>query len=165
MAFDHREWILFGGLSVSDACLSVGRQVGGRLVRWEAACAAVAKLKAQGFFCVRGVSADEQPDFFWCLLTFCYGRGIFGSERIVELVREECWVSSGEAAGCLLAHDLRRFRRNNRKVLTLSLEEFFKSLLCLEGDGVSTGRISAIRELAEQRVLSAIRWDVGELDV
>lgn len=169
MAFEDREFIPLNGLSASDLCLADGRKtaewkIDHRLVHWQAVRVAIAKLKSQGFFCVQDASDPEPPEFLWHLLTFCYAKKIFGSERIVRWLREERWLPVKPDKRRLLAHDLRRFRRNNRKILTLSLEEFFKNRLCPEARNQCADKAETIHKLAEQCVLSAIRWDVGELD-
>ena len=159
MAFENREVIPIHGLSASDLCLedswnTVECKTDNRLAHWEAARVAITKLKSQGFFCIQNASTSEPSEFLWHLLTFCYAKKIFGSERIVQWLRKEHWIPVKPTERCLLAQDLRRFRRNNRKILMLSLEEFFKNQTCPE----------AIDKLAEQLLLSAIQWDVGELD-
>ena len=169
MAFENREFIPLNRLFASDLCLADGWntvecKTDNRLAHWNAARIAITKLKSQGFFCVQDASDPESPEFLWHLLTFCYAKKIFSAERIVRCLREERWLPVKPAERCLLAHDLRRFRRNNRKILMLSLEEFFKNQLCPEARDKLADKTESIRELAEQCVLSAIRWDAGELD-
>lgn len=169
MVFEDREFIPINGLSASDLCLADGQntieqKADKRLVRWKAVHAAIAKLKSQGFFCIQDASDPEPSEFLWQLLTFCYAEKIFGSDRIIRWLREELWLPAKPEERGLLAQDLRRFRRNNRKILTLSLEEFFKNQLCSEARDERADKNEIIRELAEQCVLSAIRWDMGELD-
>ena len=57
MASENREIIQTNGLSASDLCLAdswniVECKTDDRLVHWEAARVAIAKLKSQGFFCI-----------------------------------------------------------------------------------------------------------------
>ncbi len=169
MAFENREIIPTHGLSASDLCLAdswntVERKTDNRLVHWETARVAITKLKSQGFFCIQDASAPEPPEFLWHLLTFCYAKKIFGSERIVRWLRKEHWLPIKPTERCLLAQDLRRFRRNNRKILMLSLEEFFKNQTCPEAKDNRANKTETIRKLAEQLLLSAIQRDIGELD-
>ena len=169
MAFKDCGFIPINGLSAFDLCLADGQntfeqQADNRLVHWKAVRAAISNLKSQGFFCIQAASDPEPPEFLWSLLTFCYAKKIFGSDRIVRWLREERWLPAKPAERRLLARDLRRFRRNNRKILTLSLEEFFKNPICPKAGDKRADKTATFRELAEQCVLSAIRWDVGELD-
>ena len=169
MVFENRQFISLNGFSTSNLCLAdnwntVECKTANRLVHWKAARVAIAKLKSQGFFCVQDASDSEPPEFLWHLLTFCYAQKIFGSERIVRWLRKEHWLPIKPVERCLLAQDLRRFRRNNRKILMLSLEEFFKNQICPDARDKRANKTETIRELAEQYVLSAIQWDVGELD-
>ena len=126
MASENREIIQTNGLSASDLCLAnswniVKCKTDNRLVHWEAARVAIAKLKSQGFFCIQDASAPDSLEFLWHLLTFCYAKKILGSERIVQWLRKEHWLPIKPTERCLLAQDLRRFRQNNRKILMLSL--------------------------------------------
>lgn len=169
MASENREIIQTNGLSVSDLCLAdswnaVKCKTDNRLVHWESARVAIAKLKSQGFFCIQDASAPDSPEFLWHLLTFCYARKIFGSEKIVQWLRKEHWLPIKPTERCLLAQDLRRFRQNNRKILMLSLEEFFKNQTYPESKDNRADKTETIRKLAKQCVLSAIQRDVGELD-
>ena len=89
MASENREIIQTNGLSASDLCLAdswnaVECKTDNRLVYWEAARVAIAKLKSQGFFCIQNASDPDPPEFLWHLLTFCYAKKIFGSGRIVQ---------------------------------------------------------------------------------
>ena len=167
MAFENREVIPINGLFASDLCLgdswnTVECKTDNRLVHWEAARVAITKLKSQGFFCIQNASTSEPSEFLWHLLTFCYAKKIFGSERIVQWLRKEHWIPVKPTERCLLAQDLRRFRRKNREILMLSLEEFFKKQTCPEA--IDKRADKTIHQLAEQLLLSAIQWDVGELD-
>lgn len=169
MVFENRGILPIHCLSASDLCLAdswdaVECKTDNRLVHWKAARVAITKLKSQGFFCIQNASTPEPPEFLWHLLTFCYAKKIFGSERIVRWLRKEHWLPIKPTERCLLAQDLRRFRRNNRKILMLSLEEFFKNQICPEARDKRADKTETIRELAEQCVLFAIQWDVGELD-
>ena len=169
MAPENREIIQTNGLSASDLCLAdswnaVECKTDNRLVHWEAARVAIAKLKSQGFFCIQDASAPDPPEFLWHLLTFCYAKKIFGSGRIVQWLRKEHWLPIKPTERCLLAQDLRRFRQNNRKILMLSLEEFFKKQTYPEARDNRADKTETIRKLAKQCLLSAIQWDVGELD-
>ena len=169
MASENREIIHINGLSASDLCLAdswnaAKCKTDNRLVHWEAARVAIAKLKSQGFFCIQDASAPDPPEFLWHLLTFCYAKKIFGSGRIVQWLRKEHWLPIKPTEQCLLAQDLRRFRQNNRKILMLSLEEFFKNQTYPASKNNRADKTETIRKLAKQCVLSAIQWDVGELD-
>lgn len=169
MAFKDREFIPINGLSASDLCLAdswdaVECKTDNRLVHWKAARVAITKLKSQGFLCIQDASTPEPPEFLWHLLTFCYTKKIFGSERIVRWLRKGRWIPIKPTERCLLAQDLRRFRRNNRKILMLSLEEFFKNQACPEARDKRADKTETIRKLAEQFLLTAIQRDVGELD-
>lgn len=121
----------------------------------KAARAAITRLKSQGFFCIQDASTPKPPEFLWHLLTFCYAKKIFGSERIVRWLRKEHWIPVKPTKRCPLAQDLRRFRRNNRKILILSLEEFFKKQTCPESKDNRANKTETTCKLVEQLLLSS----------
>ena len=169
MVFENRGILPIHGLAASDLCLANGGdtiecKTDNRLAHWKAARVAIIKLKSQGFLCIQDASAPEPPEFLWYLLTFCYAKKIFGSERIVRWLQKEHWLPLKPTERCLLAQDLRRFHRNNRKFLLLSLEEFFKNQTCPEAGDKRADKAETIRKLAEQLLRTAIQRDVGELD-
>lgn len=89
MAFKDCGFIPINGLSAFDLCLADGQNTFEQnadncLVRWKAVRAAISKLKSQGFFCIQDASNPEPSEFLWALLTFCYAKKIFGSNRIVQ---------------------------------------------------------------------------------
>ena len=131
---------------------------------WEQACESVVELRQNGFFCVRHACDFEDVDLLWSLLTYAYGNLQFGSQSLAEWFQTVPEIRQRLGMERLTSSDIRKFRRNNRKILTLSLEGYFKKR--------SSSRVQRLRrtcglsewDLAEASVLEAIRGDLGEVD-
>ncbi len=131
---------------------------------YEHARLAVGQLRSNGFFCVLGPAGFGDPDRLWAILTYSYGKRQFGSQELAEWIELEPVLGRELGRNRILSSDIRQFRRNNRKVLTLSLEGFF-----YRG---SSRRVQRLRksydlsecDLAERIVLEAIRSDFGEVE-
>ncbi len=122
---------------------------------WESSCAAVQKLRGAGFFCIRGPFDFERPELLWSVLTSCYSAEIFGSQRIAAWLDGDGRWKPFLCGDRITARDVRRFRRNNRKNLTLAIEEVIAT------QPLPTERI---HEEAERLLMEAIQFDVGEFD-
>ena len=131
---------------------------------WARARTAVAKLRDNGFFCIGGPFGFEDPELLWVILTYAYGNGQFGSQALEEWIEIEPVLSRELAGRRVSSSDIRLFRRNNRKAITLSLEGFFKQEATMAVQGLRRIYGFSECELAEQRLLEAIRSDVGEVD-
>lgn len=129
--------------------------------RWDTVGEVVESLGRSGFFSV-GTAIDlPDPDVTWQLLSYCYANRQVGSQRIVNWVHAVPQILRLFGPIGLQSHDLRRFRRNNRKLLALTLEEFFRRSTPSPGQGVRGG--SPVT-MADDCLLEAIRADVGESD-
>ncbi len=131
---------------------------------WEQACASVADLRGHGIFCVANPGMVFDSDLLWSFLTYAYGNLQFGSQALVEWLETVPDIHQRLGGRLLSSADVRQFRRNNRKMLTLSLEAYFKKA---SGSVIHRFRRTcglSECDLAEAAVLEAIRFDVGEVD-
>ena len=99
----------------------------------------------------------------WSIGTYSYANSLFGSRQIAEWARTDSFPMGLLRGECLVAEDIRCFRRNNRKLLALSLESIFR-----ERNLIPIGALfsidSSAYDIAEWCILEAIRWDVGDFD-
>jgi hypothetical protein len=130
---------------------------------WDAVLTAVSLLKRDGFSCIESKSGFVDHTLLWAIGTFSYANGLFGSRQIVEWVGTEPFFQGSFRGDRLMAGDIRCFRRNNRKLLTLSLEAIFRQRR-LVPNGLPFSCKSSAYDFAERCVLEAIRWDAGDFD-
>lgn len=146
-----------GSLNAGDGSL--------RVSRWDAVCGIIARLEKAGFFCVGGAFDFEEPPFLWRVLTYCYAEEFFGSQRILSWMSRPDALRSELNGRIVRASDLRGFRRNNRKVLTLSLEEATREFTPAPVQRARAACGISSADFAELSVREAIRFDLGETDV
>ncbi len=131
---------------------------------WEQACDSVKELSDNGFFCVREAYGFDDVEFLWCFLTYAYGNLQFGSQGLVEWIQSAPEISQRLERNRLVSSDIRQFRRNNRKMLTLSLEGYFKKTSSFVIQRLRRTYGLSEWDMAEASLLEAIRGDVGEVD-
>jgi hypothetical protein len=130
---------------------------------WETVLTAVTSLEKDGFSCLGGKSGFMNLSLLWSIGTFSYATSLFGSRQIAEWVGAESFFQGLLRGERLVAGDIRSFRRNNRKLLTLSLEAIFRERN-LVPNGTQFSSESSAYDFAEWCVLEAIRWDAGDFD-
>ena len=150
-------------VSAWDASLTTGE---GPLCRakWDVICRIVNRLEESGFFCVGGTIGFEEPSFLWRVLTYCYTQEFFGSQRILIWMKQPDGLRAELKGRVVWASDLRGFRRNNRKVLTLAVEEATKELTPTPIQRARAACGISPAEFADLSVREAIRLDLGETD-
>lgn len=120
---------------------------------------------------IRGVARSDaglafQPKTLLAMLTYCYSRGIYGSEEVEELMRRDVNFRALCQNEFPDARVIRRFRRHNREVLH-SCVMLTLQLLCEQN--VAQGTITRINDLqiaeeASRRLTMAMFMDSVDLD-
>ena len=131
---------------------------------WKLACASVGQLQKDGFGSIRSDLDCIDSSLIWCLLTYCYAKGQSGTENLVIWANGLSEIRRNLNGGALTVSEVRRFRRNNRKQLALTLENYFRrdASLVIQRAGAAYGLTAY--ELAEHCLLEAVRADIGETD-
>ncbi len=102
-----------------------------------------------------------EPKALLALLTYCYARGIYGSEDVEDMLRRDSHfraICRDEFPGAL---HFRRFRRYNRQALHLCLIAALRFLGRNTKCAETHGDADAMPEEAERRIENAILIDMG----